>query len=296
LLEQAETHGLPEGFRLPEPVMLTAADGVTPIQALVARPSDFDPNKKYPIIDYVYGGPQVAIVPTSFDIFAIQAQQFAELGFIAVMVDGRGTAGRDRAFHEASYGAAQTASNLEDHIAGIRQLAARFPYIDLDRVGVNGFSGGGYMAASAMMRFPDFFKVGVAESGNHDQRTFWYSWGERYQGLLDDDNYLAQANMTYAGQLKGKLLLIHGLMDMAVHPSNLFQLTQKLMDANKDFDLIVLPRARHEPSGYSVRRRWDYFVTNLLAQEPPRDFKVTTDAEYAQQEAMRRAGSEEKPN
>lgn len=292
-VEQAELRGMPVGFRLPEPVMLTAADGVTPIQAIVSRPSDFDPNKRYPVIDHIYGGPQVANVPSSFNHTAIWSQSLAELGFVVVVIDGRGTTGRGRAFHTASYGAAETASNLEDHIAGIRQLAARYPYMDTSRVGINGFSGGGYMTASAMFRFPDFYKVGVAESGNHDQRGFWHSWGERYQGLYTGKNYDGQANVTYASQLKGKLLLMHGLLDFGVQPGVLFQLTQKLMDENKNFDLVLLPKLGHQDSGYSDRRRWDYFVQNLAGVQPPENFKVRTDAEIMKDEMIERGGKPE---
>lgn len=293
VVEQAEMRGTPAGFRLPEPVMLTAADGVTPIQGIVARPSDFEPSKRYQVIDHIYGGPQVANVPSSFSMSAVWAQSLAELGFIVVVIDGRGTTGRGRAFHAASYGAAQTASNVEDHIAGIRQLAARYPYMDISRVGINGFSGGGYMTASAMLRFPDFFQVGVAESGNHDQRGFWHSWGERYQGLNTGENYDPQANVTYASQLKGKLLLMHGMLDFGVQPGALFQLTQKLMDENKNFDLVLLPKLGHQPNGYSTRRRWDYFVQHLGGMQPPEDFKVIDDAEMMKQEVIARGGKPE---
>ncbi len=189
-------------------------------------------------------------------------------------MDGRGTAERDKAFHHASYGAAHTASNVEDHIAGIRQLAARHPYIDTTRVGIYGFSGGGYMTTSAMLRFPDFFDVGVSGSGNHDQRLFWHTWGERYQGLLDGDNYLNQANLSYVKDFKGKMLFIHGLIDHGVHPGGLFQLTQALMNENKDFDLILLPQAGHELPGYGMRRMFDYFVRHLAGREPPADFRL----------------------
>lgn len=182
---------------------------------------------------------------------------------------------------------------MEDHIAGIRQLAARYPYMDISRVGINGFSGGGYMTASAMFRFPDFYKVGVAESGNHDQRGFWHSWGERYQGLNTGKNYEGQANVTYASQLKGKLLLMHGLLDFGVQPGVLFQLTQKLMDENKNFDLVLLPKLGHQPSGYSIRRRWDYFVENLAGMQPPANFKVRSDAEIMKEEMIARGGKPE---
>jgi dipeptidyl aminopeptidase/acylaminoacyl peptidase len=258
-VEQAEAVGLPENWNWPEPVSLLAADGETEIRGVVFRPSDFSPDKSYPVIDHIYGGPQVTLAPESLTGMSFTtAQSLAELGFIVVVIDGRGTTERSRAFHESSYGAIETASNLEDHIAGVKQLAERYPYMDVERVGITGFSGGGYMTAHAMLRFPDFYKVGVSGAGNHDQRLFWHSWGERYNGLLEGDNYLQQANLTHAANLEGKILFIHGLLDHGVHAAGLFQLTQALMNENKKFDLVILPQAGHELPGYAMVRMWDY--------------------------------------
>ncbi len=283
-VEQEDVSRLPEDFVWPEVVLLKAADSETTIVANVYRPSDFSPQRTYPVIDHIYGGPQVSNVPEALFTGGAGAGQtaitLAELGFIVVVIDGRGTAERSRAFHEASYGAAETASNLEDHIAAIRQLAEKYPYMDLNRVGITGFSGGGYMTASAMLRFPDFFKVGVSGAGNHDQRLFWHTWGERYQGLMDGDNYLPQANLTYAKNFKGKMLFIHGLLDYGVHPGGLFQLTQALMNANKQFDLVLLPQAGHELPGYAMVRMWDYFVQHLDVGEPPADFRAQSSSDY----------------
>lgn len=296
-LEQATAPGLPAGWQWPERVQLTAADGRTAISGVVFRPSDFSPDRRYPVIDYIYGGPQVSYVPDAVgDMNFGLAQAMAELGFVVAMIDGRGTTERSRAFHEASYRAVHTASNIEDHIAGIRQLAQRHAYLDLDRVGIYGFSGGGYMTAQAMLRFPEFFKVGVAGAGNYDQRLFWHTWGERYHGLLDGDNYLPQATATYADRLQGKLLLIHGLMDHGVHPGGLFQLTQALMDANKKFDLVIMPRAGHELPGYAMVRMWDYFVQHLAGLTPPPDFSTKSSSDLlkekmkAEQEAAKENG------
>jgi dipeptidyl aminopeptidase/acylaminoacyl peptidase len=272
-VEQAEAVGLPENWNWPEPVSLLAADGETEIRGVVFRPSDFSPDKSYPVIDHIYGGPQVTLAPESLTGMSFTtAQSLAELGFIVVVIDGRGTTERSRAFHESSYGAIETASNLEDHIAGVKQLAERYPYMDVERVGITGFSGGGYMTAHAMLRFPDFYKVGVSGAGNHDQRLFWHSWGERYNGLLEGDNYLQQANLTHAANLEGKILFIHGLLDHGVHAAGLFQLTQALMNENKKFDLVILPQAGHELPGYAMVRMWDYFVEHLAGLEPPEDF------------------------
>jgi dipeptidyl aminopeptidase/acylaminoacyl peptidase len=270
-IESADASRVPSGWNWPESFVGKGADGTTDIAALVFRPSDFSPEHRYPMIDCVYGGPHVSHLPTIYGgaLCYFDAASLAELGFVVTMIAGRGTAERSRAFHETSYGAVETASNLEDHIAVIRQLAARYPYLDPERVGITGFSAGGYMAAIGMLKFPDFFKVGVAASGNYDQRLFVFPWGERYQGLVDGENYVSQAAATYAGALKGKLMFIHGLADPGVHPAGLLQLTQALIDAGKDFDLTLQPRAGHEIGGWAQRRQWDYFVRHLAGLEPP---------------------------
>jgi dipeptidyl aminopeptidase/acylaminoacyl peptidase len=280
-VEAADASRVPRFWRWPQPVSLTAADGKAEINGLVFRPSDYDPAKKYPVIDYIYGGPQTAYVPTGFAHGAyLEAASLAELGFVTVMIDGRGSAQRSRAFHTASYGRVETASDLEDHMAGIRELSAADPAIDGSRVGIIGFSAGGYMAAGAMLRYPDFFKVGVAAGGNHDQRLFWNTWGERYEGYPVSDNYTQQANLTYAANLKGKLLLMHGLLDIGVHPAAVFQLEQALIDHNKDFDLLLFPRSHHDIPGYGTRRTWDYFVTNLAGGSPPHEFLLKSNLDY----------------
>ena len=284
LLEQGTPNAIPDGQFWPEPFAVTGADGETDIRGLIFRPSDFDGGRSYPVIDYIYGGPQVSNVPKSaYGSISLSFEapaSLAELGFVVVILDGRGTTERSRAFHETSYGRLHTASNLEDHIAGIEQLARRFPYMDTGRVGITGVSGGGYMAARAMLTFPGFFKVGVSTAGNHDQRLFWHTWGERYQGLLDGDNYLEQANLTHAENLQGKLLFIHGLLDHGVHPGGLFQLTQVLMDANKVFDLVLMPQAGHEMPGYAMVRMWDYFVRHLAGLEPPPGFSAKSSSDH----------------
>ena len=280
-IEAGDSARVPQFWRWPQTISIIAADGRTQINALVFKPSDYDPGKKYPVIDYIYGGPQIAYVPTGFAQGAyLDAASLAELGFVTVMMDGRGTAQRDRAFHTASYGKMETVSNLDDHIAGIRQLAAIDPAIDASRVGIIGFSAGGYMTASALLRYPDFFKVGIAASGNHDQRLFWSTWGERYAGLPVGNNYEQQANLTYATHLKGKLLLVHGLLDSGVNPASVFQLEQALIDNNKDFDLLLFPRSHHDIPGYGTRRTWDYFVTNLGGASPPREFFLKSHLDY----------------
>ena len=170
----------------------------------------------------------------------------------------------------------------------MKQLAARYPWIDIDRAGIYGHSGGGYATADAMFRYPDFFKVGISEAGNHDNRVYEDDWAEKWQGLLHTNadgttNYDNQANQLVAKNLKGKLLLAHGTMDTNVPPSNTLLLVNELIKANKDFDLLMLPNRNHgfgnEP--YMVRRRWDYFVKNLLGAEPPHEYQMKPPASAA---------------
>ena len=288
-LECPEKRPATENWQWPEPVALVSADGVTDIRGVVFRPSGFTPDTSYPVIDFVYGGPQSSHAPTALGgATFMTAQSLAELGFIVVIIDGRGTAERSKAFRAHSYGAVERASDLEDHIAGIRQLAERYDYMDLNRVGITGFSAGGYMTAIAMLRYPGFYKTGVAIAGNYDQRLFWHSWGERYQGMPTGDNYKSQAAATYAANLTGNLLFIHGLRDMGVHPAGLFQLVQSLTEKGKTFDMLLLPRDGHEMSGYVMVRMWDYFVRHLAGEEPPKGFSASTASELRRQQIRAR--------
>ena len=168
-------------------------------------------------------------------------------------------------------------NTLPDQIAAIRQLAGERAYMDTTRVGIWGHSGGGFATGTAMLRYPDFFKVGISESGNHDNRNYEDDWGERYDGLASNSNYDAQANENYAKNLKGKLLLAHGLMDNNVPPQNTLLMVEALEKANKDYDLIVFPNSPHGYGSfapYMMRRRWDYFVKNLLGTEPPHEYEL----------------------
>jgi dipeptidyl aminopeptidase/acylaminoacyl peptidase len=173
-------------------------------------------------------------------------------------------------------------NTLPDQVSGIRQLAQRYSYIDTNRIGIWGHSGGGFATAAAMFRYPDFFKVGISESGNHDNRNYEDDWGERYIGLEAFDkngvsNYESQANQLYAKNLKGKLMLAHGMMDDNVPPTNTMLVIEALEKANKDYDLIIFPNSRHAYGAfapYMMRRRWDYFVRNLLGKEPPNEYQL----------------------
>ncbi|MGE0816075.1 MAG: DPP IV N-terminal domain-containing protein [Vicinamibacterales bacterium] len=279
------------GWKPPMRFTVKARDGKTDLYGLLFRPTTFDASKKYPIINYAYPGPQTGSVGSrAFMAARNDHQALAELGFVVIALDGMGTPGRSKSFHDTWYGAMGRDNTLPDQVEGMKQLAARFPWIDLDRAAMWGHSGGGFITADAMFRYPDFFKVGISESGNHDQRLYEDDWGERYQGLLhrlggehkgtgDEprDTYEAEANQTIAKNLKGKLLLMHGMMDDNVPPQNTYLVMDALIKANKDFDLILLPNQRHgygPDAPYVMRRRWDYFVRNLLGAEPPKEYEM----------------------
>ncbi len=269
------------GWKPPIPFTVKARDGKTDLYGLLFRPTDFDPSKKYPVVNHVYPGPQTGSVGTRQFVPARgDAQALAELGFVVVELDAMGTPMRSHSFQAAYYGDMGD-NGLPDQVAAMKQLAARFPWIDLDRAGIYGHSGGGYATADAMFRYPDFFKVGIAEAGNHDNRDYEDDWGEKWQGLLETHpdgttSYDNQANQLVARNLKGKLLLAYGTTDDNVPPYNTLLVIDSLIAANKDFDLIPFPNRHHgfgnEP--YMVRRRWDYFVKNLLGAEPPHEFRI----------------------
>ena len=273
---------LATGWTPPEPFVVKARDGVTDLYGLLYRPSKLEPGRQYPIIDYIYPGPQVGpIGPRTFTANARgNARALAELGFFVVQVDAMGTPGRSKAFHDVYYGRMDD-NGLPDHIATIKQLAARNPEIDLARVGIFGHSGGGFSSTDAILRYPEFFKVAVSSAGNHDQRSYDYTWGEKYQGLVkklsdSTDSYDPQSNWRIAKNLRGKLLLMFGTLDDNVHPVATELLIDELIKADRNFDLIVMPNRNHgfanEP--YVVRRTWDYFVKNLLHVDPPEDFTL----------------------
>jgi dipeptidyl aminopeptidase/acylaminoacyl peptidase len=269
------------GWKPPTPITVKARDGKTDLYGLMYLPTKLDRSRKYPIVNHIYPGPQTGSVGgRSFSPARGDAQALAELGFVVVEIDGMGTPWRSKSFHDAYFGRMGD-NTLPDQVAAMKELAQRYPFIDIDRAGIYGHSGGGFAAADAMFRYPDFFKVGISEAGNHDQRNYEDDWGERYQGLLargpdGSDNYTAEANQSQAANLKGKLLLAHGTMDDNVPPYNTMLVVNELIRANKDFDLLLLPNRAHgfgnEP--YMVRRRWDYFVKNLLGAEPPKEYQI----------------------
>lgn len=270
------------GWKPPVPITVKARDGKTNLYGLMFTPTHLDPHRKYPVVDYIYPGPQEGSV-FSFSFLPADGdnQALSELGFIVVALDGMGTPWRSKAFQDVWYGDMGD-NTLPDQVAGLRELGQRHAWMDLGRVGIWGHSGGGNATADAMFRYPDFFKVGWAESGNHDNRVYEDDWGERYQGLLvagknGTTNYDNQANQKLAGNLKGRLMLVHGTMDDNVPPNNTLLVVDALIKANKDFDLLMIPNAAHgygAATPYVTRRRWDYFVRHLAGGIPPVGFAL----------------------
>ena len=236
------------GWRWPEQIVTKAADDTTSIYGLLYRPTNFDSTKSYPVIDAVYPGPQALRSETAYPADGYRAyfhwypQALAELGFIVVTIEGRGMPVRSKAFHDVSYGNLGDGGGLVDHIAGLRQLAALRPYIDVSRVGVVGGSAGGDAAARALLKYPEFYRVGASLAPYPGPSAFVAWWGERYQGCpVDREAYRAHDNESLAGNLTGKLLIIAGELDEATAPTMALRLVNALIDANKDFDLLIMP-------------------------------------------------------
>ena len=287
-LEKADASALiKKGWVAPETFVVKARDNLTDLYGLLYKPSNFNPEYSYPILNYIYPGPQAGSVGSrSFRAARRDKQAIAELGFIVVEVDAMGTPGRSKSFHDTYYGNMGD-NGLPDQITAIKQLAVERPWMDLQRIGVWGHSGGGYASTGAILRYPDFYKVAVSSAGNHDNRNYEDDWGEKWQGLLEESsmtdtngneilttNYDNQANQLLAKNLEGKLLLAHGMMDDNVPPSNTLLMVQALIEAEKDFDLVIFPEAKHGfgNSRYFMKKRWNYFVKHLHNIEPPEDF------------------------
>lgn len=255
------------GWRYPEVISVKAADGKTDLYGVVYTPLDLDPNKKYPIISSVYPGPQDDQVPQSFYLDENDNQSLANRGFVVINFAYRGSGPlRGRDFHSFGYGNLRDYP-LEDDYAVVRQIAERYPYADSTRVGIYGHSGGGFMTVAAMLERPDFYKVGVAASGNHDNNIYRQQWAETFHGVQQDGGCFkckVPTNIENAGNLKGKLLLITGDIDDNVHPAGTYRLVNALIKKKKKFDMMVFPGVDHGMGGsYYVNLIHDYFTDNL---------------------------------
>ncbi len=268
-VERADIQELTKiGWRPPEVFTSVARDGRTDIWGIIIRPTNFDPARKYPVIENIYAGPQDSFVPKSFSAYsAMQAQ--AELGFIVVQVDGMGTSNRSKAFHDVCWKNLGDAG-FPDRIVWHKAIAAKYPYYDISRVGIYGHSAGGQNALGALLFHPEFYKVCVSSCGCHDNRMDKIWWNEQWMGWPLGTEYAASSNVDNAYRLQGKLLLSVGEMDQNVDPASTMQVVSALIKANKTFDLIVLPGQGHSPGGeYGERKRFDFFVHHLLGVEPP---------------------------
>ncbi len=270
VIEEADiSKFLETGIKLPEVFVAKGRDGVTDIWGIIIRPVNFDPSKNYPVIEDIYAGPHDSFVPKSFRPAASSMNQLAELGFIVVKIDGMGTSNRSKAFHDVCWKNIKDAG-FPDRILWMKAAAAKYPYMDLERVGVYGTSAGGQNAAGAVLFHPEFYKVAVASCGCHDNRMDKMWWNEQWMGWPVGEEYAESSNVENAWRLKGSLLLLNGEMDNNVDPSSTVQLVNALIKANKDFDYVFLPGARHTSGGvYGERKRRDFFVKNLLGLEPP---------------------------
>lgn len=269
------------GFSAPEPFVAKARDDSTDIYGIIVRPSNFNPKRKYPVIEYIYAGPHDSFVPKSWGIPAgMQAQ--AELGFIVVQIDGMGTSNRSKAFHDYAWQNLADAG-FPDRIKWHKAVAAKYPWYDATRVGIYGGSAGGQNSTGALLFHPEFYKVAVSFAGCHDNRMDKIWWNEQWMGWPVGPQYARSSNVDNAYRLQGKLLLLVGEMDENVDPASTFQVANALIKANKSFDLFVFPNGDHGVgrrgalAPYGDRKQWDYFVHHLLGVEPP-NWNVATAA------------------
>ena len=271
------------GYKFPERIKVKAADGITDLYGVMYKPFDFDPGRKYPIITYVYPGPQVEGPGQSWSRSMDRLDRLAQVGFIVITVGNRGGhPNRSKWYHNFGYGNLRD-YGLEDQKYAIEQLAARHPYIDVSRVGIHGHSGGGFMSTAAILQYPHFFKVAVSCAGNHENNIYNRWWSEKHHGVVEEISakgdttfkYSIGTNSQLARNLEGRLLLIHGDIDNNVHPGNTLRVANALIRANKRFDMLILPGQRHgfgDMTEYFFWRMADYFSQYLLG-----DYQNTVD-------------------
>jgi len=275
-LEEADITELKaKGWRGPEVFVAKGRDGKTDIWGLIYRPKDFDPNKKYPVIEDIYAGPQGSFVPKTFG--GTRYQMLTDAGFIVAKVDGMGTANRSKAFHDVCWHNLKD-GGFPDRILWHKAIAAKYPYYDVTRVGVYGTSAGGQNAGGAVLFYPEFYKAAVANSGCHDNRMDKASWNEQWMGYPVGPQYSECSNIDNAGKLQGHLFLVVGEMDNNVPPESTMRYVDALVRAKKDFDFLVVPNGGHGAGGeYYQRRMRDFFVRHLQGVEPPNNNAPTVE-------------------
>ena len=278
-LEESDFSGLlAAGYQFPEPFKVKAADGVTDLYGVMYKPFNFDSTALYPIIDYVYPGPQVEATVYPFSRMSVRTDRLAQAGFVVITVGNRGGhPSRSKWYHNFGYGNLRD-YGLADQKAAIEQLANRYPFIDINRVGIHGHSGGGFMSRAGILQYPDFFKAAVSCAGNHDNRIYNRWWSETHHGVKEVVSekgdttfvYNIKTNEEIAGRLKGHLMLVHGDIDNNVHPGNTLRVADALIRAGKRFDMLLLPQQRHgfgDMDEYFYWRMVDYFSRNLLGEQ-----------------------------
>jgi dipeptidyl aminopeptidase/acylaminoacyl peptidase len=257
-----------DGWEPPEVFVAKGRDGRTDIWGILCRPQNLDPNKKYPVIEDIYAGPQGSFVPKTFSPIR-RYSSLTDLGFVVAKVDGMGTANRSKAFHDVCWKNLKDAG-FPDRILWHKAVAAKYPWYDLNRVGIYGNSAGGQNAAAAVLFRPEFYSAAVASCGCHDNRMDKASWNEQWMGYPVGPQYSECSNIDNAHRLCGKLFLIVGEMDTNVPPESTFRLVDALIKAGKDFELLVIPGGGHGMGGaYGQRRMQDFFLRHLLGKEPP---------------------------
>jgi dipeptidyl aminopeptidase/acylaminoacyl peptidase len=269
-LETADASSLlATGWSYPEVFVAKGRDGVTDIWGIIIRPIGFDPSRRYPVVESIYAGPHGSFVPKSFTVNA-RRQALAELGFVVVQIDGMGTNNRSKAFHDVAWKNLGDAG-FPDRILWHRAVADRYGWYDIDRMGIYGTSAGGQNAMGALLFHPDFYDVAVSAAGCHDNRMDKIWWNEAWMGWPLGPQYSESSNVDNAWRLEGELLLILPEVDTNVDPASTLQVVDALIEAEKDFDFLMVPGADHGTGGeYGVRKRNDFFVEHLLGQRPPR--------------------------
>lgn len=275
-LEQADISRLEaNGWRAPEVFSAKGRDGKTDIWGVIYRPTNFDPSRKYPVVEYIYSGPGGQHVPKSFSSYNWWMTSLAELGFIVVQVDGMSTSFRSKDFEEVCYKNLKDAG-LPDHMAWLQEAARRYPYMDLERVGIFGSSAGGQEAMSAVLFHPEFYKAAYSACGCHDNRMDKIWWNELWMGYPVDSSYIESSNVEQAHRLERPLMLVVGEMDDNVDPASTMQVVNALIRANKDFELVVIPGAGHTMGdNFGEHKRYDFFVRHLMGVEPPKWNAIT---------------------